>query len=246
MTKMNRSLPLCLLLSACAGTTTQPGHDDAFYTLPGLDHGLIQSPINILSAHLETPRQHRVHLHFNDHFRAVENLGHTVQVDFTPGSDIQFDDQRYAFKQLHFHTPAEHLIDGVTYPMEMHLVSYQAPEQPAQPPRYLVIAVLFKMGASNAFIQEVLNNTPQQAQHTQPILHDSVHLHDLFLASMPEDFNRYYHYQGSLTTPPYTESVEWLVLKTILTASPEQIEAINRIEGNNARHIQAEHGRAVD
>ncbi len=246
MTRLNLLfIAAAVLLTACAnfGSSSAPS---AFYTLPGLDHGLIQSPINILSAQVKAPGQHRVHLHFNDHFRAVENLGHTVQVDFTPGSDIQFDDQRFDFKQLHFHTPSEHLIDGVTYPMEMHLVSHQKPAQTDRPPRYLVIAVLFRMGESNAFVQEVLNNTPVHQHQLLPVLHDSVHLHDLFMASLPEDFNRYYHYQGSLTTPPFTESVEWLVLKTILTASPEQIEAINRIEGNNARHIQSEHGRAVD
>ncbi|MCP4265745.1 MAG: carbonic anhydrase family protein, partial [Candidatus Brocadiaceae bacterium] len=55
----------------------------------------------------------------------------------------------------------------------------------------------------------------------------------------------YFFYKGSLTTPPYTESVKWFVMKTIIDASPEQIQQINKIEGDNARRIQALYGRSV-
>jgi carbonic anhydrase len=56
----------------------------------------------------------------------------------------------------------------------------------------------------------------------------------------------FYHYQGSLTTPPYTETVQWFVFKPINTASPEQIKTISTIEGNNARHIQGIFTRGID
>ncbi|GAB4362457.1 MAG: hypothetical protein Kow0060_18670 [Methylohalobius crimeensis] len=239
-------------LSACATDNdyldkgAAKPQENTVYALPGLDHGLIQSPINILSTRINDRGQHKITLHFNDHFRAAENLGHTVQMDFTPGGFIESDGQSYAFKQLHFHTPSEHLIDGVTFPMEMHIVSYLPPKAEEELPHYLVIAVLFKMGEANRFIQEVLDSVPPNAHETRYIKHDSVHLKDLFIGTINQEFNDFYHYRGSLTTPPYTESVQWFVLKQIIEASPEQIEAINIIEGNNARHIQASRGRTVD
>jgi carbonic anhydrase len=54
------------------------------------------------------------------------------------------------------------------------------------------------------------------------------------------------HDAGSLTTPPFTEAVEWVVLERIFEAGPEQVRALNRIEGNNARHVQSLEGRKVD
>ena len=75
---------------------------------------------------------------------------------------------------------------------------------------------------------------------------NQVKLHDLFSINNQFTTNNFYHYQGSLTTPPYTESVKWFVFKQILEASPEQIKTISAIEGNNARHIQGIFGRSVD
>ena len=63
---------------------------------------------------------------------------------------------------------------------------------------------------------------------------------------MLEKGEGYFHYEGSLTTPPYSETVTWLVLDQVHDASAEQIEAMNRIEGNNARHIQEQRARPVD
>src|SRR5690606_14581318 len=113
-------------------------------------------------------------------------------------------------------------------------------------PHYLVISVLFKMGKENEFIQEVLNRLPMHEHETTYVKHDSVHLKDLFLGDIDKEFNNFYYYKGSLTTPPYSESVNWYVLKHIIEASPAQIAMINKIEGNNARHIQLKHGRLVE
>ncbi|MBE0435574.1 MAG: carbonic anhydrase family protein [Methylomicrobium sp.] len=250
--KLYLGAAMALLASACA-TGRHPDTTDCsevrektYYALPGLDHGHIQSPINILTAEVGESSRHRITLHFQDHFRAVENLGHTVQVDFTPGSTIESDGKIYRFRQLHFHTPSEHLLDGVTYPMEMHIVNYTPPLDETDIPHYLVIGVLFKMGKKNAFIQEVLDNIPKHEHETTYIKHDSVHLKDLFMENINRELNNFYYYKGSLTTPPYTESVNWFVLKHIIEASPKQIATINRIEGNNARHIQQRHNRIVE
>ena len=116
------------------------------YVFPGLDHGLLQSPINILSQHANIVGKHSITIHFNDEINAIENLGHTVQLDFKEGSTITADGKRYEFKQLHFHTPSEHLIDGMIFPMEMHIVNTLTHASEKAPPEYLVIGVLFKMG----------------------------------------------------------------------------------------------------
>jgi len=220
------------------------GQKDKHYALPGLDHGLLQSPINILSAQSKTGK-HNVTFKYKDEINKVKNLGHTVQLDFAHGNTITFDNKTYEFKQLHFHTPSEHLIDGITYPMEMHIVNTLTGQNKGDIPEYFVMAFHFKMGKENKFISEFINLIPKDANQTQDIVPGIIKLKDLFDQNPREEITSYYHYKGSLTTPPFTESVHWYVLKKIFDASPEQIRQINQIEGDNARHIQARYGRAV-
>ncbi|RLA25361.1 MAG: carbonic anhydrase family protein [Gammaproteobacteria bacterium] len=244
-------LTSCLLLVAIitgctAKKATEQQHlNKENYFIPGLKHGLIQSPINILSAEIEDLNGHEITLNFQDKINAVENLGHTVQLDFAQGSTVSSDGKLYQLKQLHFHTPSEHLIDGMTFPMEMHIVNQVPSVNKEDTPHYLVVAVLFKMGKKNKFISEFLDQVPKEENSKTELQADKVKLSDVvsdFLSTTPS----FYHYQGSLTTAPYTESVSWFVLKRIIEASPEQIRAINKIEGDNARHIQGKYGRQID
>lgn len=240
------NLTACSFLQPKTNLENNPQTAAENYTKPGLEHGLIQSPINILSSENNEPNKHLITLKFQDKINAVENLGHTVQLDFEHGSTISSDGMSYEFKQMHFHTPSEHLIDGMTFPMEMHIVNYIAPETKNDTPHYLVIGVLFKMGKENKFINEFLNNVPKHEHNTKTLQPGTVRLHDLFNDDLGNELRNFYHYKGSLTTPPYTESVNWFVLKHIIEASPEQIRLINKIEGDNARHIQGLYGRVVD
>lgn len=246
-------LCLFLLLSGCATHqlaggagryATEPQSE--LYILPGLSHGLVQSPINIYSFKEHESNHHKITFHFQDQIKAVENLGHTVQLDFAEGSTIDYEALTYTFKQMHFHTPSEHLIDGVTFPMEMHIVTNIPAKSANDMPHYLVIAVLFKMGKTNQFLDEFLNLIPRTEHSVAPLQAGTVKLHDLFSNHEEEHVENFYHYRGSLTTPPYTEAVEWFVLKHIVEASPKQIEVISAIEGNNARHIQGVFGRSID
>ncbi len=222
-----------------AEDTTQQG-----YILPGLDHGFEQSPIDILSA-ANTNGKHNIKLFFNDDVKEIENLGHTVQLDFTEGSTIVQDDTTFAFKQCHFHTPSEHLIDGMTFPMEMHIVTLMPNEDKNATPQYLVIGILFKEGKENKFLADFLNAIPKEEGGTADLKAGTVKLADLF-GEVPKAIKgNYYNYKGSLTTPPFTESVRWYISKHIFEATPEQIEAINKVEGNNARHVQALFGRTI-
>ena len=127
-------------------------------------------------------------------------------MDFAEGSTIVENDTTFAFKQCHFHTPSEHLIDGMTYPMEMHIVNIMPNEDKKATPQYLVIGVLFKEGKENKFIAEFLKSIPKEEKATADLKAGKVKLHDLF-GSIPKNLQgSFYYYKGSLTTPPFTET----------------------------------------
>ncbi|HEU5166642.1 MAG TPA: carbonic anhydrase family protein [Chitinophagaceae bacterium] len=215
------------------------------YALPGFDDKMAQSPINILSFSTEKNNKQEIALQFNGEINAVENLGHTIQLDFTEGSTTIAAGKTYQFKQLHFHTPSEHLIDGMTFPMEMHAVNVAGNQGKNGEAGYVVIGMLFKMGHENKFIKEFLNAIPREENKKETLPQGTVKLEDMFSGIAKNELETYYYYKGSLTTPPYTESVDWLIRKHIFEASPEQIFAIEKIEGDNARHVQELNQRKV-
>jgi len=247
---------LLLSLTSCANfkqitNIITDGPDSAhnktsLYIKPELDHGLTQSPINIRSFKEEITNSHEIIFHYQDKIKAVENLGYTVQLNFEAGSTISFEGLEYDFKNMHFHTPSEHLIDGMTFPMEMHITTSMPPKDKDGISRYLVISILFKEGKANKFIDEFLNLIPKKMHSLAPLTDGIVKLNDLFSNDELHDVGSFYHYQGSLTTPPYTETERWFVFKPIVEASPEQIRTISTIEGNNARHIQGVFTRGID
>jgi len=219
--------------------------DDILYTMPGLEHGLIQSPINILTSSLKEANSHDIDVTSiqGDHVTGIVNKGHTIELEFDPGTQVTFDRRTYEFLQAHFHTPSEHQIDGMTFPLEMHFVCMRK-NQDSDNPEYLVVAAFFKMGQENEFINGFIDKIPVHENDTISLADDSIYVDDLIGEINTE--RKYYHYKGSLTTPPYTETVNWLILREIIDASPEQIQIINDLEGNNARHVQAGFGRNIE
>ncbi len=210
------------------------------YSLPNRDPGIYQSPINILTLQTKKSDVYPISFDLQEQITEVENLVHTVQLDFKPGSTIKIGKEIYNFKQMHFHTPSEHLIDGVTFPMELHIVAVSEQKTALH---YLVIAILFKMGNESVFINEFLDAIPYNEGKILLNGKKIIKLNELLVSS---DLKHHYHYKGSLTTPPYTETVSWVVLKKIFEASPEQIKMINVVEGDNARHIEAKDDRIVE
>jgi carbonic anhydrase len=205
------------------------------YLAPETNEHASQSPINIVTSRA-VPGRHKIKFHYQSSKEHVDNLGHTVKVTYDAGSSLDYDGKTYDLVQFHFHTPSEHLLDGVTYPMEMHLVH----SEHSRPEHLLVVGVLFKEGDPNSLLDALIADVP-----TQPGEHADRDA-KLDASSVFKRGEGYYHYEGSLTTPPYSESVTWLVLDQVHDASAEQIEALNRIEGNNARHIQAQRARLID
>ncbi|NME70918.1 carbonic anhydrase family protein [Flammeovirga aprica] len=237
---------LAFVSLACSNSDKQnTDHHDGniAYTEAECDFGDIQSPINILSQRTKGIIKSRINI--EAHCNAVENKGHTVQIDFDSTSKLVFGDDQYSFKQLHFHTPSEHQIDGITYPMEMHMVNVLDNDE-SDKPHFLVIGVLFKMGKENVFLNEFINKIPKDSNGLVKVSEAEVNLEDLFGSYDCEEMKHYFHYNGSLTTPPFTETVSWHVNQVIFEASEEQIKIMNKIEGNNARHIQDLKGRYVE
>jgi carbonic anhydrase len=214
------------------------------YALPRFDEKQFQSPVNIISDSTMTDTNQAVSLKFNTAITEIENLGHTIQLDFKAGNDITVGGKTFTSRQFHFHTPSEHLIDGVTYPMEMHIVNILKDTNAGKSPQYLVVGFLFRMGKENQFLKEFLNAIPEE-EHNSSLPPGKVNFGDLFSTIPGKVLNGYYSYKGSLTTPPYSESVTWIINKHILEASPEQIFTIEKLEGDNARHVQALHARKV-
>ncbi len=142
--------------------------------------------------------------------RVLDN-GHTVQVNVAAGNTIEVMGRRYELVQFHFHRPSEERIDGRQFDMVAHLVHKDAEG------RLAVVAVLLDRGAAQPLIQTVWNNLPLEKGEEQ-VVRSPIDLNAL----LPAERN-YYTYMGSLTTPPCTEGVLWMVMKTPVQVSAEQI-----------------------
>lgn len=163
----------------------------------------------------------------------VSNNGHTVQVAYEHGSTLTLDGKTFDLIQFHFHMPSENLIKGQSYPMEGHLVHAD------ETGRLAVLAVMFKEGEKNAVLASLWNTPP--AEGTKQPTPTRVNVRGM----LPEDLD-YYRFSGSLTTPPCSEGVRWLVLKQPIVASHEQIEALKRVIGHaNNRPLQPLNSRVV-
>jgi carbonic anhydrase len=215
------------------------------YALPRHTEKLAQSPIDIISLKADNAGKEQISFAFHSDINAAKNLGHTIELEFKEGSTCMVNGKNYTCRQFHFHTPSEHLVDGITFPMEMHIVNTLTDSANGNRQSYLVLAVLFRIGAENKFIKEFLNKIPNEEGEENTLQPGDVKLDDLFSQFTGNDIKSYYTYQGSLTTPPFTESVQWVILKHIVEASEDQIMAIEKMEGNNARHVQAINDRKI-
>ncbi|PVX38270.1 carbonic anhydrase [Janthinobacterium sp. 78] len=165
-------------------------------------------------------------------FSVVDN-GHTVQVGVSGGNYITVQNRMFELQQFHFHRPSEERINGKAFEMVVHLVHRDAEG------RLAVLALLLERGAPQATIQTVWNNLPLEKFETmQPtILLDP--------AEMLPVRRDYYTYMGSMTEPPCSEGVLWLVMKQPVQASPAQMALFSRLYPLNARPIQPANGRII-
>ncbi|HCX23714.1 MAG: hypothetical protein CMB80_32640 [Flammeovirgaceae bacterium] len=204
---------------------------------PQFEGGNRQSPINI-QTDVCTSGQHQVNVHYDVSHEHVSHGAHTVRLDYDPGSFITFDGETYDFAQFHFHTPSEHHINKEEYPLEMHMVHVKKDSVT----KYVVVAVLFREGETDPFISHFLKDVPVDVCEKDYPNHQI----DITEELLPVDFTSYYHYKGSLTTPPYSETVTWVVIEKLHQASAEQISQLRHLEGINNRDVQALQHRKVE
>lgn len=166
-------------------------------------------------------------------FRITDN-GHTVQVDVAEGNTITVMGRSWQLVQLHFHRPSEERVSGKSYEMSMHLVHRDYANNLA------VIAVLMERGPEHPVIQTLWNHLPLDTGLSVEPPNVAIDLMKL----LPERRD-YYTYMGSLTTPPCTENVLWMVFKEPILVSPEQIGIFARLYPNNARPVQPANDRLI-
>lgn len=196
-------------------------------------NGHTQSPINLMTSYAKEEK-HTLKLELNDKVNEIENEEHTVKLKLDEGNYIESDNKKYEIIQIHFHTPSEHHIDGVEYPMEMHIVSS---EKSDGTDKLLVLSAFFKMGNQNEFIEDFLKLIPEKKHEKRNVKSKQFHIKEFFCEEK-NCLSKPIHYKGSLTTEPYSENVEWYVLSHIFEASPKEIDKLNKIIGKNDRHIQ--------
>ncbi|MCB5194940.1 carbonic anhydrase [Deefgea salmonis] len=195
--------------------------------------GKQQSPINIseVYSHELEPLQFQ----YRDSKTNIQNNGHTIQLNYDPGSFLVIGNDRYQLLQFHFHTPSEEAVGGQRYPMVAHLVHKNEAGQLA------VIAVLLNQGSNaQAMLAQFWDKFPQNPNETRSYDDIRYNINDL----LPSN-RQYWTFMGSLTTPPCSEGVRWLVLKTPQTLSAAQIARFEREFPMNARPIQSLQQRAI-
>jgi carbonic anhydrase len=240
-------LALTLLASGCASMThhsdqnthwSYSGHEGPAYW-GSLDPkysicatGVNQSPID-LTKFIDSDLS-PLGLAYKSGGYEVINNGHTIQVNYQPGSSLAIDGYIYNLKQFHFHSPSENHINGKSYPMEAHLVHADKDGNLA------VIGVMFEEGDENKTLKEIGWKKPF-ITGSKKELPFNVSADDILPANQD-----YYRFNGSLTTPPCSEGVLWLVMKQPITASKEQIVQFSNImQQSTNRPIQSINARAV-
>jgi carbonic anhydrase len=176
-----------------------------------------------------------VQLHVAQRERLAEavNTGNTIQVNEPAADTLTIGDLTYQLVQYHFHNPSEHTIGGRHFPLEMHMV-HIAPNG-----RLAVIAVLVAEGTQNSAFDPLLSNLPKEkgAETTYPSTVD--------VGALLPAVRSSYRYEGSLTMPPCSEGVKWIVMSTPVQMSADQISAFMQVITRNNRPVQPLNGRPI-
>lgn len=196
--------------------------------------GTRQSPIDIrdgLGVDLE-----KIAFDYRPSSFSVLDEGHTVRVDVAPGNGLTVMGRRYELQEFHFHRPSEERVNGQQFEMVAHLVHRDAQGHVA------IVAVLLERGPDDRpqpVIQTVWANLPlERGEATRP--QAQIDLGQL----LPAD-RGYYTYMGSLTTPPCSEGVLWMVMRQPVPLTAQQIAVFARLYPMNARPLQAGSGRLI-
>ncbi|NJN73482.1 MAG: carbonic anhydrase family protein [Limnothrix sp. RL_2_0] len=185
--------------------------------------GQNQSPIDLDLAETQTTRD--IELKYATVVFEVENNGHSIQVNYPKGSYAQIGEDIYDLLQFHFHTPSEHTVAGKASTMEVHLVHANEAGDIA------ILSAMIEPGIESYDVSKVWRNIPEVgASKKSGLVVNAANL-------LPKDLS-HTRYSGSLTTPPCSENVTWLVMNEPITLSSEQIETFQSLYPMNARPTQ--------
>ncbi|EJR91035.1 hypothetical protein IKE_05710 [Bacillus cereus VD196] len=194
------------------------------------ESGDTQSPIVIETTKAQEMKENgAIELNYNNAVLDEVDNGNSIQIDVTGTAKIN--GRYFDLTQFHFHAPSEHKLDSKQYPIEAHFVNK------AQNGRLAVISVFFREGSENQGFQKVIDSIKKGDKNTA--------VGEINIAAMLPTNKSYYHYLGSLTTPPLSENVEWYVMRNPVEVSKVQIETFQSYYNNNNREIQPLNERLI-
>jgi len=198
--------------------------------------GRRQSPIDLVDTDLSPLTLEQVKFEYAPAAFQVVHNGHTIEVRPSIENHIVARSKKYKLLQFHFHHPSEERFNGKGFALDAHFVHRSEDGELA------VVTVLFEEGAANPELQRLWDYMPLDSN-------DSVRSAEGVtfnpVSMLPVDRAKYLQYIGSLTTPPCTEGVVWVVLRQPVTASPGQIALFRKMVGMNARPVQPVNGRLI-
>jgi len=205
-------------------------------------NGTQQSPIDVVKRHATIcPDMGGLRRIYRPANATLLNRGHDIMVKWPKGAGgIEIEGKIYTLNQCHWHSPAEHTVDGERHPLEVHLLHQ------AEDGNITVIAILYKFGRPDTFLAELMDEIMAIADMEPPeeALGMVNPMHIKFGS------RKYYRYTGSLSTPPCTEGVIWNVIHKVRTVSRNQVQALETAlhdaYGKNARPLQSKNGRVIN
>lgn len=190
------------------------------------DLGIEQSPVDI-PAGMPTHNPD-IEFFYEPMSLNIINNGHTVQVNSDGDSFIEVEGRKYSLLQFHFHALSEHTVAGEHSDMEVHFVHQSADGE------YAVVGIFLEQGDKNAAYGPVFGNIPTEPGGVVQVSGVAINTIDL----MPKD-RAYYRYEGSFTTPPYTEGVKWFVMSNPIELSATQVHTFTSLYKDNYRTVQS-------
>ena len=194
--------------------------------------GESQSPIDLSGAVMADLNEIKVK-YFTTRTLYILNDGHTVKIDYSGFGELGYGDTKYKTTHFHFHIPSEHNIDGAHYPMEMQF------EHRSRDGRLAILSIFIVEGGHNKAFDVLWRQLPTEVGN------ERVRMVYFSAANFLPADKTYYTYAGSLAVPPCSENVRWLVLKTPIEMSAEQMRVFKALVGKNNRPVQKLHGRTV-
>ncbi|WP_431801226.1 carbonic anhydrase [Halobacillus andaensis] len=199
-------------------------------------NGKEQSPVNIDSAQVEEKEDREdLEINYQSSSFSLANNGHSIQANSAGSKNyLVINDEEYELAQFHFHQPSEHLFNDERYEMELHLVHESENGDAA------VLGVMIQEGEENDTLSGLWDELPSEETEDDVNLKSPVDLPEL----LPEDQTTF-HYEGSLTTPPCTEEVKWMLFEEPIEMSEDQIQDFKEIYHENHRPVQPLEDREV-